>query len=152
MAIELKIKAKHLAAEGRIISREVSKLKSFRPMKNVGVNNRYNGQLSRIDQLEASGKYSPETIAKWRKEASSRMSKAFQLHQHKTNVVRPVARRTHLARNFLLGNSLASVENPETTSTHLTTHDWDAIERMILRYGDEDRRVLKQRFEEWKNS
>lgn len=82
MSIELKIKAKHLGAEARIIKHEEMKLKR------------------RILRAEAK-----------QKAASILRNKRTDIADHRKGVLREEARATHLARAFIKGTPYKVVEN-----------------------------------------
>ncbi len=67
------------------------------------------------------------------------------LVEHRKHTVRKATRSTLLAYGFLRNRQRRVIE-----ATSRTEPDWDAIEKMISRYGYGDRRELMQRFSEWR--
>lgn len=67
------------------------------------------------------------------------------MQSHKKNVVSMECRATQLAYGFLRGRHHEVIEN-----IAYTYPDWAAVERMVMKYGTDDPRVLNQQFEEWK--
>lgn len=109
----LKIKAKSLASEARFIRKEELRMK-------------HKLKDGRERTAEQSGELA------WRRES---------LWKHRTNVVRPEARATQLARGFLRGRTYRDLE-PNAKSTP----SWVATKRMVERYGQTGD---SQRFDEW---
>jgi hypothetical protein len=70
------------------------------------------------------------------------------LASHRKGIVRSAARSTHLAYGFLRKTSYRRIEDNRTR----TEPNWKEIERMVVKYGGEDQRLIKQRFAEWKES
>jgi hypothetical protein len=70
----------------------------------------------------------------------------FNLYNHRIFKVRPEARAAHLAYGFLCGTAYAEME-----TYSYTWPDWDRIQEMVLRHGEEDKRVLAQKFAEWRD-
>jgi len=98
--IYLKIKAKSLAEEARIIRRIERKLKK---------RNRYLREKSReTDYLLNS------------------------VHEHRVEIIRPVARSTHLARGYIKGTPYKTIEN-KAYSYHLP--NFKEIWKMVKSYG-----------------
>lgn len=114
-ATHLKIKLKTLAAEARIIRLEECKaLDSGRK------------------GLRADRNYEPHYRTFW------------DLRDHRTGIVRPVARTNNLAYGFLLGRSYAEME-PETR----TGADFEEVLKIVKRFGGpEDLR----RWPEWQKA
>lgn len=87
----------------------------------------------------------------WRRNRKSpserRAAAARGLREHRIEVVRTHARSTHLAYGFLRGRAYRAIEDRRTRSVP----NWTEVERMVLKYGQEDSRVLKQRFERWRS-
>ncbi len=81
-------------------------------------------------------------------EALSEEQKAYEafwgLQHHRKNTVRKEARDTHIALGFLRGHKYDRMEAFAYTSPR-----WNNIERMVLKYSEDDPREIKQRFEEW---
>ena len=71
------------------------------------------------------------------------------LREHRVQLVRRVARSTLLAYGFLRGTPYKRIEESHREGNE---PDWDSVEKMVLRYGVEDRRVLKQRFLAWREA
>lgn len=117
MSIELKIKAKHLALEPRIIRHEETKLK--RQMKY----HRSEDQTSAVD-LEY---------------------KLHSLTNHRKIEVRNEARATHLARAYLKGKSCSYAElkrNPER-EYYFQVYVLSRVHAMIRKYGTGDQRKIE---------
>lgn len=104
---ELKIKAKSLASEAQYIRKEEVKL------------------LKHARAMEAKN-YGPGDLPRARRD---------DLRDHRLKVVRPEARRTHLARAFIKGTPYTKVEN-STTRNRLTQSDLGEIARMVQTYGN----------------
>ncbi len=81
------------------------------------------------------------------KNPNSLVNSLNDLSSHRKAIVRSHARSTHLAYGFLRGKRYRRIEDSRTR----TTPNWKEVERMIVKYGNEDQRVLKQRFAEWKS-
>lgn len=81
-------------------------------------------------------------------EALTEEQKAYEafwgLQHHRKNTVRKEARDTHIALGFLRGHDYDKMEAFTYSSPR-----WDNIERMVLKYSEDDPRDVKQRFEEW---
>ena len=115
MSYELKIKAKHLGAEAKIIRFEENKTKqSTKKLKarenTPGVNN--------LDE-----------IRKWK---AAQGFKLQDLQHHRKFVVRPAARRTHLARAYLKGLPYKAVEQRLTSKpAYASKHTYNYISRSV---------------------
>ena len=123
MSVYLKVKAKSLAEEAKIIRLERRKAKA------------------RARKLRL--KYGDNVASR------GLSSRAWSLHSHGFWVVKREARATHLARNFLKGTPYRVVE--KTTKPDKVGPDWDAVQRMATKYGELDPRETAQRLEEWKS-
>lgn len=108
MSVELKVKSKTLAIEAGYIRREERKT-----LRN----------------------------ARWQAEHQEAKNSAMsylqylRLQDHRTKVLRPEARATHLARAFLKGTPYRQVENKNANP--IKTHMVDKIFRMVRFYGGE---------------
>lgn len=89
---------------------------------------------ARIIQLE-------ERLARARR----RRDLVMGLAEHRRVTVRKASRSTHLAYGFLRGRAYHTMER-----TCRTEPDWGAVQKMIEKYGEGDRRVLVQKFADWK--
>jgi hypothetical protein len=69
------------------------------------------------------------------------------LYRHRLDAVRPEARSAQLAYGFLRGRTYAQLENWCHEGP-----DWKRIEQLILKYGQDDSRVLAQQFAAWKDA
>lgn len=123
--IELKIKAKSLAAEARIIRQLEKRLKRrFKPLK---------GKKNRGKFKERPGLRDERTATVF-----------FKIQSHRKFEVRTEARATHLARAFLKGRPYTSLE--------LTTYSappLDSATKIATRYAEGDPRIIAQRLAEW---
>lgn len=133
MSIELKIKAKSLAAEARIIRIEETKLAAaikgavFPPF---------------TDKSETADR---------RRARYDRLTGALSsIVSHRRTVVRAEARYTSLARAFMRGRSYRRTENRVLPPNLLTAPEWDKVAAMVKRHGVGDIRMLMQRFDEWR--
>ena len=121
MSYKLKIKAKHLAAESRIIRFEEQKT---------------GREISKLDYKERTS-----DDARYRRYRAAQGFKLNSLHSHRVNVVRPAARQTHLARAFLKGMPYKVVEGKLRDTTRvLATENWisrmvNPIAAMATKYG-----------------
>lgn len=124
MSIKLKIKAKSLAEEAKIIRKEERKLK---------------GQISWLKIQQE--------FANSRKDREDKLySDYFDLHQHRTWDVRNEARATHLARGYLAGRKYSELE----FQSDLSFVNWYISPKavtMIKKYGDPD--FTRDQFKEW---
>jgi len=71
----------------------------------------------------------------------------FKLQDHRRKEVRSEARATHLARTFLKGQPYELVEQK--------AYDWPPLKRageIAAKYAAGDKRIVAQRWEEWKQS
>lgn len=119
MSIELKIKSKHLASEAKIIRKEEQRL------NNIIINSIKRGENNekKIEDLR-------------RMQCS--------IADHRKSVVRDVRRSTHLAYNYLRGNSYKSVENTSRTNPNLKE-----IVRMVTKYSDNNKLEVTDKINEW---
>lgn len=90
-SVLLKVKAKSLAAEARIIRKDEKK---------------YRGTF-RYEQL----------------------------YRHRLDIVRKVARETHLALSFLYGRDISECERNFDKRDWLHLPDWDKVKKMVDKYG-----------------
>jgi len=120
MSIELKIKSKTLAAEARIIRFEKNR-------------QRAKAKLARALHPD---------------QATIHADAASSLQSHGALVVRKAARSTHIAACFLRGTPYKKVEAKLRKGTKKP--DWEAVERMVKKYGTDDPRDLMQTFSAWK--
>ena len=67
------------------------------------------------------------------------------LHQHRIFDVRKEQRSTLIAIGFLKGKKYRQIERLAYDQP-----DWDRIERLIMKYSEEDSRKTAQKFAEWK--
>lgn len=67
------------------------------------------------------------------------------LYEHRVGSLRNESRISHLAYGFLKKVSYKAMENKCGTDP-----DWDRIARLIKKYGEEDNRILMQKFSAWK--
>ena len=131
MSIELKIKAKSLAAEKRIIVTEEYRLRrriakhcaNARKAGKPIYDGRYNTLLSMLHSLEL----------------------------HRLRVVCPAARETQLARAFLRG---CAYRNVERTCRERNEPNRTEVRRLVERYGPRDFQSLpeverKKRIDDW---
>ncbi len=68
------------------------------------------------------------------------------LAEHRRGVVRHAARSSLLAYGFLRNTPYLSMEKNCRREP-----DWNAIEKMVMKYGLGDRRDIAQKFSEWKD-
>ena len=80
-----------------------------------------------------------------RAKARNRKDLVVGLAGHRRGIVRTVSRSTHLAYRFLRGRPYRATER-----TCRTDPNWDAVQKMIEKYGRGDRRLLVQKFTDWK--
>lgn len=124
MSFELKIRAKHLAAESKIIRFEEHKTKA------------------KIKKLkERSKKTDSEEIRKWKAEQGFKLAS---LQEHRKTVVRPAARRTHLARAYLKGLAYKDVEQKLTSKPPLAYEGYDYIGRNVKQIAESVTRYGKK--------
>jgi len=102
-------------------------------------------------------------IKKIEKNKRTNLSLRRDLHLHRTNVVRPETRSTHLALGFLRGKPHHYMEQPlrPLAEGHIATlgftkthPNWDRIEQLVRKYGKsyfESDQVLAQKFSEWRD-
>ena len=106
-SLQLKVKAKHLAEEAKIIRKEERK------------------QLDYAKYLERSGRSDSE-YARYLYN---------NLRNHRVGIVRHIARLTNVARAYLSGYAYSDVENKVHDINILTKSDLKSIARMTIRYG-----------------
>lgn len=125
MCIELKIKAKHLAEEARIIKFEEEKLK-----KQIRF-------LVKRDGVELR-KTDPNVRFWWQQEFTELGKvddKLNSLVVHRKWDLRNEVRATHLARTFLAGKSAKSVENKTTDLGILMYYVMPRVVKLVNKYG-----------------
>jgi hypothetical protein len=105
MSVYLKVKAKSLAAEARIIRREERKRSAFV---------RYAQRTNHSNPAKARGEQ-------------------VRLHLHRVGVVRSAARETHIARGFISGKPYSQIEKP--TRNPLSQWQVSQVCKTINRYG-----------------
>jgi hypothetical protein len=122
MSYELKIKAKHLAEEIRII-----KFEERKTGKTIG---KLDKHLQSTNNLQE--------VRKWK---AAQGFKLHDLQNHRKFVVRPAARRTHLARAYLKGLAYKDVEQTLRVSPALAAWPYEPqrqvkqIADMVNKYG-----------------
>lgn len=122
MSLELKIKAATLAAEARIIRRWEAAIRKEK--------NRQRVKFGAPDQ---------KTIDKF-----------LNLHEHRTFLVRQVARSTHLARMFLKGTPYKAAEKD---CKHAGPPHWYEILKMAKRYAKPGvHNSIEKEFDLWKDA
>lgn len=138
----LKVKSASLAAETRIIrKRERHTLANARALAGI-YDYKHRKDEPRPEMPEKVHRaMSLENAAQKAKEAYDLF---WGLTHHTKNIVRKEARDTHVALHFLRRKPYATVEDFAYSQP-----DWDNIERMVLKYGEDDPRELSQRFAEW---
>lgn len=109
MSIELKIKAKHLAVESKIIRHEENKLKNWIRSQSPRPNDPYKDK-------------DVETL--------------FSLTSHRTYVVRTEARATNLARAYIKGTPYKKVERKCKDPGYLFFYVTPRILSMVQKYHD----------------
>lgn len=67
------------------------------------------------------------------------------LHLHRIFDVRKEARSSHIAYGFLRGRKYHEIERLAYDQPN-----WERIERLIMKYSEEDSRITAQKFGEWK--
>jgi len=139
MRVHLKIKNKSLASEARTIKTEEERLRKILMYKRMK-----NGP----DKITTDDKGNITAIVGGWDEATISLHKTIMsLSQHRRLPVRKERRSSHLAYNFLKGTAYKKAEG-----FCYTEPNWSDIERMALRYGDDDERVIRQKFEEWRTT
>lgn len=116
----LKIKAKSLAEESWIIRKEEIKARN------------------KSRALKAKQKHDAAEKSSWAN---------MRLHEHRVHTVRPVARRTHLARTFITGKPRKHAESTPLSTYEVAFFAKD-IHKMALKYGL-DRTVTVEQVEDW---
>ncbi len=91
----------------------------------------------------------PEQLDRFQRRRQAARDKKLLLRTHRINVVRREARATHLARAYLMGRPYADVEQKTYQSPLFEKSLKSIIGAMVLKYGTGDRRDSQQRFEEW---
>lgn len=141
ISIELKVKNKSLAAEARIIRREEDKLKAWE-LRHRSRRHDFKSKTVKDDR----GVEHTKVSGGWDSKSDELHNKRMQLAAHRRVLVRQERRAAHLAFCFLKGTDYLKVE-----SSAKSRPDWGKIERLAKRYGDQDERVIAQRFAEWKS-
>lgn len=72
-------------------------------------------------------------------------AKLDDLHKHRTQTVRPESRHSQLAYAFLRGKAYSRTEDKAKNLPN-----WDYVQRIAERFSGEDKRVIAQRFEQWR--
>lgn len=117
MSVELKIKAKHLAAEVKIIKHEeVKELKRAKAQRDYLIASGMKNDFNEVDY---------KAYSKYRS-----------IYLHRKNVVRPEARATHLARAFINGRPYKTVERSVKEQYALSVIV-EKIMLMVNKYGRE---------------
>lgn len=112
---ELKVKYLSLAAESRIIRHQERRLRDR--ARKAALKNKTDA-VSRLQD--------------------TRMS----LHQHRLEVVRPVARAAHVACSFLRGREYAEIERVSDTDPN-----WEAVQNNVKKFGGKED---QERFQDWR--
>lgn len=150
--LELKIKAKSLAAEARIIKNLELRLKRRYTTKCKLKNFRTGREAGREFNSEVM------TTGKRRKGLTDERALAqfTKLQQHRKRDLRQEARATQLARAFLKGMAYSRVEWDAQGGRGLLAGGAGlppplvaAIQRLAEKYSDQDKRIVAQRFSEW---
>jgi len=87
--------------------------------------------------------------------AGRRRARASSMRLHRVGTVRITARSSQLAYAFLRGKQYLLTERALKVNAEgkiLYPPRWDEVERIALRFSDEDEREIKQRFAEWVNA
>lgn len=87
--------------------------------------------------------------------AANRRARTLSLRFHRIGPVRREARLAQLAYAFLRGKPYLLVERSLKTNKEgkvTNPPNWDAIEKLVLRFTPADPRDVKQRFAEWKDA
>lgn len=166
--IQLKIKAKTLAAEATIIKQAEDATRVYYggaarkalgtfaanfdyPTPKVAMPQDIEPTIGMRVVREAVKHYiaslTPEQRARFERRREAARARKHLLHEHRINIVRREARATHLARAFLMGRSYHDVEQ-KAFQCPLGVHK-ERIEKMVLTYGSGDRRDIQQKLEEW---
>lgn len=74
-------------------------------------------------------------------------AKVDNLYRHRKHVVRHESRHSQLAYAFLRGKAYKDTEDKANSYPN-----WDRIQELAQRFSEEDKRIVAQRFEEWKQS
>lgn len=118
MSIELKVKHKTLATEAQFIRKEERKQLGY---------SRYCRTTNELDWNLPYAQY-------------------LKLRDHRTQVVRPEARLTGIARGYLRGRSYSEIEIPKGPN-RLSQDDCERITKMIQKYGGTD--ATRKGIEKW---
>lgn len=166
--IQLKIKAKTLAAEAVIIKEAENATKVYYggairktlgtyatefdyPKPKValppGIAPTIGMRVVRAAVKRYIASLTPEQLGRFERRREAARNRKHLLHEHRINVVRREARATHLARAFLMGRSYHDVEQKAFQCPLGVLKE--RIENMVLKYGSGDRRVVQQKLEEW---
>lgn len=62
-----------------------------------------------------------------------------ELHRHRVDKVRKVARDTHVAYGLIRGKAIDQIEPGRKSDP-----DWEAVEKMVKKYGSQQAVVLRQ--------
>ena len=62
-----------------------------------------------------------------------------ELHRHRVDIVRKVARDTHVAYGLIRGKTIDQIEPGRKSEP-----DWTAVEKMVQKYGPKQAVVLRQ--------
>lgn len=62
-----------------------------------------------------------------------------ELHRHRVDIVRKVARDTHVAYGLIRGKTIDQIEPGRKSDP-----DWEAVEKMVKKYGSQQAVVLRQ--------
>jgi hypothetical protein len=69
------------------------------------------------------------------------------LYDHRTKDIRPELRAANLAYGFVRGTPYRKME-----AVAYTEPNWKRVLQLAEKYGEEDSRVIRQRFAEWKDA
>lgn len=72
-------------------------------------------------------------------------AKVQDLHRHRTYVVRHESRHSQLAYAFLRGKPYGKAEDKAKSYPN-----WDKIQQIATRFSEDDKRVVAQKFEQWR--
>lgn len=159
MHIYLKVKIKTLAAEASDIRNQERKINinaraRKRMARDLQLGPRVYGTGRKRDhdriefQTEAQIARLEKKLARSRARLQNpKATSAFWgLHNHRTNDVRKEARSSLIAYGFLRGLTYHQIEQSNKPV------DWDRVEAIIKKYGEDDIRERMQRFAEWKET
>lgn len=138
MNIYLKVKICNLAAEARIIRKQMRRV-AARPF----------GEVAAEVRLETLPPKSRERILRRiRNRQPGKQRPEWQgMQHHRKVVIRKEARCSCLAYGFLRGRAYDQLEQ----SCH-EQPDWKNVEAIVGRFAVEDQRIVQQKFEQWKQS